>query len=89
MDWLLSLLQDVAKTIASKAILQVPAVLAPTLLIRWLLAWWDQRSLRVKLLLGIGGFALLAALMVGVYLEQEVCGWRTATSLCRDSGDWF
>ncbi len=71
MDWLLSLLQDVAKTIASKAILQVLAVLASTLLVGWLLAWWGRRSLRVKMLMGIGGFTLLAALMVGVYLETR------------------
>jgi len=71
MDWLLSLLQDVAKTIASQAILQVLALLATTLLIGWLQPWWGRRSSRGKMAVGVGGFAFLAALIVGVYLETR------------------
>ena len=71
MDWLSSISQDVAKTIASKAVLQVLAVLAPTLLIGWFLAWWGRRSLRIKMLMGIGGIAFLAALIAGVYFETR------------------
>jgi hypothetical protein len=71
MDWLLSLLQDVAKTIASKAILQVLAFLAGTPLIGWLQPWWGRRSSRGKMWVGAGGLVFLAALAVGVYLETR------------------
>ena len=71
MDVFQSLFQDVFKTIASKAILQVLALLATTLLIGWLQPWWGRRSSHGKMLVGVGGFVFLAALIVGVYLETR------------------
>ncbi len=71
MDVLLPILQDVFKTIASKAVLSGLALLTGTALVGWLLSWWGRRSTRVKMGLGALGFASFAALMVGVYLETR------------------
>lgn len=71
MDVLLPILQEVFKTIASKAVLWGLALLTGTALVGWLLSWWGRRSTRVKMGLGALGFASFAALMVGVYLETR------------------
>ena len=71
MDILLSILQDVFKTIASKAVLQVLAVMATAFLLGWLQPWWGRRSSRGKMWVGVGGLVFLAALMLGVYLESR------------------
>ena len=72
MDWLLSILQDAARAIASEVILQILALVAGTLVIGWLPLWWGRKSSRGKMLAGLGGGVFLAALIMGVYLETRL-----------------
>ena len=80
MDWPLSLLQNVAKTIASKTILQVLATAAAFLLAAWLQPWWGRRSSKGKLWTGVAGFVFLAAAIGGAYIGTRKPPPPVATS---------
>ena len=79
MDWLLSILQDVLKTDASKAVSSGLALLGALILakllkpwwersIPWLRAWWGRRSAQGKIGAGAIGFVFLCAALGGAYI---------------------